>query len=65
MEKDNMKMMHKYKRHRCKWIECEMFLKQAYIEIESLREVTEQMQRQNLELTESPMIKVIEVSLIN
>lgn len=39
-----------------------MFLKQAYAEIDGLREVTVAMQKQNLGLRESPMVKVIEVS---
>ena len=62
IEKDNFGMMSKYKRHRGKAIESEMFLKQAYAEIDGLREVTVAMQKQNLGLRESPMVKVIEVS---
>ena len=50
MEDDNTKMLRKYKRHRTKATEAEMFLKQSYVEIESLREVTVQLQRQNLEM---------------
>ena len=38
-----------------------MFLRQCYEEIDALRDVTVQLQKQNLSMRESPMIKVIEV----
>ncbi len=62
-EDESVRMSQKVRRYRSKAIEEEMFRKQAFLDIECLREVTVELQKINLELTESPQIKIIEQKL--
>jgi len=63
MEQDNVRATSKAKRCERRAYEEEMFLKQALKEIETLRQVTVELQRMNLELHESPQMKLIEQKL--
>ncbi|CAD7922770.1 unnamed protein product [Amoebophrya sp. A25] len=63
MEADNDRATRKAKRSEQRAYEEEMFLKQAMKEIETLRQVTVELQRMNLELHESPQMKLIEQKL--
>lgn len=63
LEDENIRMLTVSKRYQRKAIEEEMFLKQAMKEVETLKEVTVELQRMNLELNESPQMKLIEKKL--